>query len=80
MIFSLIAGFLLTIAVAIAIDYKIAKMFADVASRKGYSNETKVLLLSFFLGVVGWVYVAALPDEVLRKQNDEILQNLHNKP
>lgn len=48
-------------AVALLIDYLIAKEFYSAAIAKGYS-EKKYLWICFFLTAVGYLLVIALPD------------------
>lgn len=46
---------------ALWVDYLIAKEFYIVTQAKGYSDK-KYLWICFFLGVVGYLLVVALPD------------------
>lgn len=48
-------------ALLIWIQYLIAREFYVVASAKGY-NQKKYLWLPFFLGMIGFLLVVALPD------------------
>lgn len=61
------------IAIAIWIDYLIAKEFYISAQQKGYS-EKKYLWLCFLLGVIGYLLVIALPDRgnVQQTTSDEL--------
>lgn len=52
---------LIAVAIALWIDYLIAKEFYLAAQAKGYA-EKKYLWLCFLLGVVGYLLVIALPD------------------
>ena len=51
---------LLAVAAALTVYYLIAKKFADIAASKGYS-ETKYFLFFFLLGIIGYIWVIALP-------------------
>ena len=55
------------IVVAILIDMIIAGMFFAVATEKGYFGS-RYFWICFFLGIVGYIYVAALPDLRARPQ------------
>ena len=52
--------FLIAVVVLI-IDGLIAREFDKVAAEKGY-NDIKYFWISFFLGIVGYLLVIALPD------------------
>lgn len=58
-------------AVALWIWYLVAKEFYKIAEMKGHP-ESKYLWISFFLGVVGWMLVIALPDD--RKRMVQVVQ------
>lgn len=58
-------------AVALWICYLVAKEFYKIAEMKGHS-ESKYLWISFFLSVVGWMLVIALPDR--RQQTVQVQQ------
>lgn len=65
--------FLILIGAAVVtwICYLIAKEFYNIAEMKGHS-ERKYLWIPFFLGVVGWAMVIALPDD--RKRMVQVVQ------
>ena len=50
---------------AVYVQYIIAKFFADVAEEKGY-HESRYFWTPFWLGIVGYLLVAALPDQHAR--------------
>lgn len=58
-------------AVALWICYLVAKEFYKIAEMKGHA-ESKYLWISFFLSVVGWMLVIALPDR--RQQTVQVQQ------
>lgn len=58
-------------AVMLWIWYLVAKEFYKIAEMKGFP-ESKYLWISFFLGVVGWMLVIALPDR--RQQAAQVQQ------
>ena len=47
--------------IILAVDYLIAKSFSEIARDKGYANR-KYFHFCFWLGIAGWIMVAALPD------------------
>ena len=59
---------LLSLAVIVALlylQYIIAKEFYSAAVTKGYSNK-KYLWYCFFLGMIGYLMVIALPNKIVR--------------
>ena len=65
MIAAIVFGSVLVLGVWIALAIWVAKKFAEIAQSKGYDYDT-YFHWSFWLGVVGWCMVAALPDNVVR--------------
>jgi len=61
-VFGFVLEYLSALLFAIAIDYLIAKEFELVAIEKGY-NDKKYFWYSFFLGVIGYLLVIALPNK-----------------
>ncbi len=61
--------YLIVLAVVLFINHIIASMFYDIAERKGH-HEKKYYWLSFWLGAVGYIMVAALPDLFARPQKE----------
>lgn len=63
--------------VALVINIIICTKFADIAADKGYSHSS-YFWCCFFLGITGYIMVAALPDATLRNriqtQNNAISQ------
>lgn len=53
--------YLLLAASLIVLSYFIAKWFFEAAKEKGYHNK-KYFWICFWLGLVGWILVCALPD------------------
>jgi hypothetical protein len=45
---------------------------------KGYGEEAHAIALCLFFGVMGCLYIIALPDRKLKSQNDEIIQLLQS--
>ena len=72
-------GFVLLILAALVADVLITIMWVNVARDKGYEDTGRIFCLCFFLGIIGWMYVSALPDFVLRSQVREIASLLKKK-
>ncbi len=53
--------YLLVVILVIWLNWYIANQFYDAAKAKGYNNR-KYLWICFWLGVVGYLLVNALPD------------------
>ncbi len=53
--------YLVVFVLVFIIQYRIAKEFESVAHQKGHT-EDKYFQMCFWLGLVGWILVAALPD------------------
>lgn len=65
---------LLGICIGLVISYLIANEFYQIAIMKGF-NESKYLWISFFLGMIGYLLVIALPDKSIKSEKvsvDEI--------
>ena len=48
------------------VSYKISELFYKVAKMKGHGEKHFILWLCFFLNIIGYLYVIALPDLYLR--------------
>ena len=64
----------------------IAKKFEEIVFTKGYGTEIKAYYMCFWLGIVGYLYVIALPNAKLdnielkqQKKMLEILEKLDKK-
>lgn len=55
-------GLVIGLVVALIINFVIAKKFEEIAFDKGYTEEKHTFALCFWLGIIGYIYVAALPD------------------
>lgn len=67
------------IIAALYVNYIVAKHFEKVASEKGYGLGAHVFRMCFWLGIVGYIYTASLPnlnDVRVLKAIDEKLANL----
>ena len=62
--------YFLGIGIIVAIAYimhKIAKAFEEIVFAKGYGTELHAYYMCLFLGIVGYLYVIALPNAKLDK-------------
>ena len=55
--------YLVIIAALIFLNYTIAKKFEKIVFDKGYGKELKAFHMCFWLGIVGYLYVIALPNK-----------------
>lgn len=74
----------IVLVVYVIINFIIAQKMQSVAILKGYGPEAHIFSTVFWLGIiglciVGCIYVAALPDKVLRSQSQEILESLRKQ-
>lgn len=61
----------------IFILYKVARFFERIAFMKGYDEDIHAFAMCFWLGIIGYIYVAALPDIVMQerlKKNNVLLE------
>ncbi len=54
--------YLIIIGVPLFISYLVAKKFEKIAFQKGYNESIHSFAMCFWLGIVGYLYVIALPD------------------
>lgn len=59
--FGILLVYLIIVAVALYIDYLIANEFYNIAKQKGYETK-KYFWFCFWLGIVGYLMVIALPN------------------
>lgn len=69
----------LAAVVVIVIDVVIAKKMESVAALKGHGEEVHAFAMCFWLGIVGYIYVAALPDKIQQEQNQKIIELISTK-
>ena len=72
--------FLVILAGVIYLNHIIAKKFEEIVFEKGYGTELNAYHMCFWLGVIGYLYVIALPNKKLNslqlKQQKRILEIL----
>lgn len=59
------------IAVILIIQYYVAERFEEVAFLKGYDESMHCFAMCFWLGIVGYLYVIALPVKEKRNSDSE---------
>ena len=69
---SVIGVYILCLVIMIFIDAVIAKKFEKIAFAKGYDESIHSFAMCFWLGVVGYLYVIALPDLTLRHTDSAV--------
>lgn len=69
---------IIAILVVIAIHFFVAYLMDTAAREKGYDN-CHAFAISFWLGIPGCLYIVALPDKKLQKQNEEIINLLKGR-
>ncbi len=52
------------------VNYKVAKMFEKLALDKGYGKDANAFIMCFWLGIVGYIYVAAMPKLTEKSQTE----------
>ena len=64
--------------VILAINLIVARKFEDVAFKKGYDEDVHSYAMCFWLGIIGYLYVIALPDKKIgtSKNDAEYQQHL----
>ena len=72
---------LITLAVILVINYIVGKKFEEIAVDKGYSvDQTHPFAMCFWLGIIGMIYVLALPNKKAIKVQEDILAELKKQP
>ncbi len=70
---------ILIILIDVVIRIFYAFRMKEVAIQKGYGEDTNVWIICFFLGILGGMYVIALPDLILQSQNKQIIELLKER-
>ena len=63
------------VVVFLFINYIIAKSFEEIAFDKGYDSDAHAFAMCFWLGIIGYIYVAAMPtldEEAIAKRKKRI--------
>ena len=79
--FLIFVGFA-ALAALVYLNHKIAKSFEQIVFAKGYGTELNAYYMCFWLGIIGYLYVIALPnaklDNITLKQQKRMLELLKN--
>lgn len=73
-------GIFVVLVVYLVINGITAYYMKNVAYAKGYDDNAHAFAMCFWLGIVGLLYVVALPDLVQRKNQEEIIALLRKQP
>lgn len=65
---------LIGVILYIIINFVVASMMSNVAVMKGHGKEVHAFAACFWLGIIGCIYVAALPDKITQSQNKRIIE------
>ena len=69
---------LIPIAICLVINAVIASKFEDIAHMKGYGPEMHCFAMCFWLGILGCLYVIALPDRGMREAQNNTSNPITN--
>ena len=71
------------VLIILAVYFVICAIFASkmqsVAALKGYGIDAHAWAMCFWLGILGGIYVIALPDLIQQKQNQKLIELLKEK-
>ncbi len=70
---------LLVVVVYLLVNAIIAGFFQNAAALKGHGKDVHAFGMVLILGIIGCIYVAALPDKITQEQNQQIIQLLSAK-
>lgn len=62
----IIAVSVIIFIVLVLVNYNMAQNMQSIVEKKGYT-DVRVVAMCFWLGIIGYLYVIALPDLELRK-------------
>lgn len=69
--------------IVLAVYFILCAIFASkmqsVAALKGYGIDAHAWAMCFWLGILGGIYVIALPDLIQQKQNQQLIELLKEK-
>lgn len=76
----LFMGWIITITIIayFIIGFISGKIMETVAALKGYGTEAHAFIVCLFFGIIGCIYVAALPNIIQQEQNKKIIELLEN--
>ncbi len=75
----MVIAIILAIVLYLVIGLIIGRKMEDAAALKGYGEDAHAFAMCFFLGIIGCLYVVALPDKIQQEQNQKIIKLLEEK-
>ena len=60
-------------------DTYLANLMKKAGIAKGYGEDVHIWAICFWLGIMGYLYVIALPDKIQQSQNQKIIELLEGK-
>lgn len=71
--------YLITLVIILVINYIAAKKFESIAIDKGYTPEdAHPFAMCFWLGIIGYLYVCAMPNKTLQSAQRQFFEDLKN--
>lgn len=74
-----VIGTILVILIGICINAYLASLMKKAGIAKGYGEDAHIWAICFWLGIMGYLYVIALPDKIQQSQNQKIIELLEGK-
>lgn len=68
------AGLFIGAIIMLIVNLVVASYMQDVAFTKGYDTNAHAFAMCFWLGIIGVLYVIALPDLVARANQERIIE------
>lgn len=65
---------IILVIAGIVVNFIGATLMSNAAVMKGHGPEAHVFAACFWLGIIGCIYVAALPDKIIQSQNQKIIE------
>ncbi len=69
----MVVGAIIAIVAMLIVNWLVAKRMEEIVFLKGYGKEIHSFALCFWLGIIGYIYVLALPDLTQRKLMEQLL-------
>lgn len=64
--------YVIAVIIYFVLNLIVAMLMQGVAVQKG-QEDAHAFIIVFLFGIIGCIYVVALPDMILRKQNEDLL-------
>ncbi len=72
-------GIIVMIMIGLVVQAIFATLMNKAAVRKGYGDDAHAWAMCFWLGIIGGIYVIALPDLIQQNQNQQIIELLKER-